>query len=1273
MTAALQSELRKPTTYEGFESASRVLWKEILKSEVQRLGRSGQEQWGLDLTGYRDGQPDAFIGIQCKCHNKSITQAKLKKEMKADLDKALKHDPKIMEYYFTTTAENDSAIEKYASQLTEAQRKSGRDIIVRYYGWGNITELVSLHQSAIDAFDPTYSAHSNAVRQEMTNLGAEVRLIKEMLQLNTARTQATAFDYATNAAVPEIDKYVDAEINALRDAINDGKAKATLSSLNSLWDRLPDAVSNHLRFRVKANIGHCHLHLGNTGDAIRLLEEAISYDKTSEKAIANSVLLHLLKEAPKQAVEIAIPELQKYERLESATYETIAYYYFQAAARIEGFGDPWRHIPEQARHSPGADKGFVEYLRHAEKTPEWWLHARDALQRHPEDEYLQKSVAEADLDEIARQAALHSKIVGRDERQRLKTVCTVLGSAWSQIEKSDGVRDDEFVAACANYALALHLSGEDRKAIDVVSAGLKRVPSNDQLLIRKATLCHLVEDRSSLKEIFNDLKNDGEQLVLKCQIAAEDANWAFLASLHTRKSPTTAPASERGQVSTLISAAKILVGKSADKESALKSLAEKVANDARSAIIVAQIARFENFPSLENFSFGAAIRAIKPDSHYADRVTVANYAHRRDAFKTVILMLTGHVVVDVDNYELRILANAFANVNPPRTEAIKFFDSLPVSIRSLPHFQRCEALFAFKMGDLPKAAGILREIMTREPNDVWALLLLAQCKIRGGEELSVETFPFPTNLIALKGRPEELIRLSHVLAIVGKSEDALSLAHSTLFGNPDNAIVNLMYFGLFMARHAPTVPKYESASVGAWVRLATDHGEEWDAIIEENGDIPSRNVYGITGTVGSALAGLKVGDHYEIKGPMGTQSGTVKSLWSKYLYFYNDVSEHFERRFPDHKGIKRLIIKDDDLSEILDLVRQRAESIEYIAKCYDTGILSLAMIGAQSGGDAVTLANTIVASGRSILTCAGSWEERREALNAIRTSEKAVFDLLTVWTLIELDAIDVAKAVFKEIIVPSSVLDQLAAMKPSLGGEARGSLVYHDGKYHMTEYSPDDLEKQNAEVISIEEVIKREFSVSPCTVPLELKDEIETLIEDGNDYVVDPIFCASNENALLLTDDMPLRSLAGLIAKVPSAWLQCLFLHAKAVKAIDEDRYARLVIALAHRRRSYLTIDGHTLAHIAANFEGADFVTCTNLLGGKNADINSHVRVFIEFALNLYRSELDGTEIESRIGQQLEKLLLHRHGDYRIILDYLESLRGRLGIYVRGWRRGHFM
>jgi 23S rRNA pseudoU1915 N3-methylase RlmH len=130
-----------PKNHADFERNSVVLFQQVLGDPgVKRLGRSGQQQYGIDLLGYRDSNLKKLVGIQCKKKqpNKALTAT----EVRTEVRKALKYIPQLAEYIIVTSAPDDTNLDKLATQLTKQQRDKGRKIKIQVWGWDTLEEII---------------------------------------------------------------------------------------------------------------------------------------------------------------------------------------------------------------------------------------------------------------------------------------------------------------------------------------------------------------------------------------------------------------------------------------------------------------------------------------------------------------------------------------------------------------------------------------------------------------------------------------------------------------------------------------------------------------------------------------------------------------------------------------------------------------------------------------------------------------------------------------------------------------------------------------------------------------------------------------------------------------------------------------------------------------------------------------------------------------------------------------------------------------------------
>ena len=100
----------KPNNWQDFETKICELFKCILDDPLmQKNGRNGQPQYGVDIYGYIDLENKSIIGIQCK---KKSEERVTESELRSEIEKAKKFTPKIKEFLLTTTAPRDQKIQE---------------------------------------------------------------------------------------------------------------------------------------------------------------------------------------------------------------------------------------------------------------------------------------------------------------------------------------------------------------------------------------------------------------------------------------------------------------------------------------------------------------------------------------------------------------------------------------------------------------------------------------------------------------------------------------------------------------------------------------------------------------------------------------------------------------------------------------------------------------------------------------------------------------------------------------------------------------------------------------------------------------------------------------------------------------------------------------------------------------------------------------------------------------------------------------------------------
>ena len=103
-----QIQIQKPANWQDFEILCMRLWDRMWDcKEIKKNGRLGQEQHGVDIFVLKNGD-SLYTGIQCKLKD-DLTHSKLtKKEIDAEVAKALFYKNELKQLIFATTANKDA-------------------------------------------------------------------------------------------------------------------------------------------------------------------------------------------------------------------------------------------------------------------------------------------------------------------------------------------------------------------------------------------------------------------------------------------------------------------------------------------------------------------------------------------------------------------------------------------------------------------------------------------------------------------------------------------------------------------------------------------------------------------------------------------------------------------------------------------------------------------------------------------------------------------------------------------------------------------------------------------------------------------------------------------------------------------------------------------------------------------------------------------------------------------------------------------------------------
>lgn len=153
-------QIPPPKNWQDFEDLCADLWQEEWKNNsIQRYGRNGQAQQGVDIVGRLTGKDiGGWVGIQCKCIE--INSVLDKNILKNVIATAKNFRPVLSQYIVATTGRKDAQLEQLCRIISEEHQKKGLFITI-IFGWEDIVLLLEKHPLII-------AKHFPFLRRELT-------------------------------------------------------------------------------------------------------------------------------------------------------------------------------------------------------------------------------------------------------------------------------------------------------------------------------------------------------------------------------------------------------------------------------------------------------------------------------------------------------------------------------------------------------------------------------------------------------------------------------------------------------------------------------------------------------------------------------------------------------------------------------------------------------------------------------------------------------------------------------------------------------------------------------------------------------------------------------------------------------------------------------------------------------------------------------------------------------------------------------------------------
>ena len=262
---------------------------------------------------------------------------------------------------------------------------------------------------------------------------------------------------------------------------------------------------------------------------------------------------------------------------------------------------------------------------------------------------------------------------------------------------------------------------------------------------------------------------------------------------------------------------------------------QAAAQDARSLIALARVAKARGLDDIAHRAFAEALALLGSESTLAERSIIADYAAAQRDYSAVIGVLDGYIQEDRQSPELQRLAEAHALERPQRSRNLEFFERLPSAVRDRNDFARPWASVLLGFGKHAEAERILRSMVKSNSADVYALLALAEALRCEGRTDEVSPLLLAADENMMRGPIEYRMNLAHELRNASAPARALKYAYGLVREEPDNPKIALGYVFLILGdRTNNIVPDAPTVAKDTWVRVGNAVHETLNFTIDDD-------------------------------------------------------------------------------------------------------------------------------------------------------------------------------------------------------------------------------------------------------------------------------------------------------------------------------------------------------------------------------------------------------------------------------------------------------
>ncbi len=1070
---------------------------------------------------------------------------------------------------------------------------------------------------------------------------------------------------------------LDGELEICRSFVFDGKFQTALDLLSERFEdnKRSNQISPKLLARVRSLQGMCFKSLGKYDEAAEHFLTALKIDPDSPKIRANAVVGYLISGDPDEATKL----LEKLIDEEPDAPIHWANLIYTKSAQGEVFDQ--EALPGVISQSKDVCLALIDAKR-ANDDDTWHGDAVRCAALHPKSKRAKRHEAEAAIN-----AAVQAVVRDGEDPTAHTAIMERAGTAASELEQQWKAHlETETAKIAPDLVLLQNTLVAHRVTGDGLAAEALITEHTDLLLTDEGTTQMLgafaIETRNDA--LLDRVLNCGFEgaAALKVERALRDEAWGDALQICDTY-PEEIGANGRIDPEFMSDVLRVMTGSDDEKEESFRGIYQR--SEATSPQYDLFLSRMIMAAGFEDLSAEVFDRAANADlgGDAEIRRALAGEAMERDEPEMVIELLHAHVDPSQNGRVRNWLAVSYARTSVPHESGVVFFAAVRKARDAGAEINRAGGHFHLNRRRPGEAAPWLKRSLAAEPDNVRTQLAFWQALSRDGAKKRAKEFLQNVDLDGLDGPKGDRMGMAQLLWRNDRA-DALEYAYDLTLRNRNDFEVCLGYSGLILGdafgSDAPEIPSTDVVAIGSMVRLTRPHHNDWSIVITEAESELQDHVC-IDNPIVQGALGKHQGDTFETSAGPNTFVWTVAEIKSKYLHLFHEITRTLQDQFPSNGSFYSITMVGDDITPLLESLRERRSSIERLEDQYRDNPMPLGTMAKAGGGNVIDFAIHLARSGKQVFSATGYVADtERELSIAIGASERVVVvDAYTIWLMAKLEILLPAKEVFPNLTVPASTIDDLSEKIEEMGDspEGRKSMSAQGDGFTIQEFSADEVAEQVTAMIKLRDQVTEVCNIVGIEVPAGMSADLLRLADFlGSQF--DCLSVVEREEGVLLSADLRLRQVTTDICKKDAFGLDALLRTLAAEQAISVEAYGDVMLRLCALGHSYVAFNELTLMRMLMCDNTPDlqrFSFAAAYLGTPNADVASHVTTAAEFAKRAFTFYPNGTKARCATSMVLQNLIrMNGLSLAQIINAFVQHAdHPKLTQYVLQWLQGHFL